>query len=306
MPALTRRASGWALAALLLGALTPGTARGQGADDDLANDPAQQRERPVAGAIVFNAGRVRISERNIENWIYGNEYRGRDWLSATLKEKVNELDRACRISETQRQKLILAGEGDIQRFERQVEELKAKCDTAGGIRPEQYNDIFQKTRPLQRTLQLGLFGSGSLFQKTLLTVLGPQQSARLEQVDRDRRAYRYRARVEMCVAQLDAVVSLRDEQRRRLVELVLERSRPPKVFGTYDRFLVLVQMSRVPEETLKSVFDSDQWPEVKKRLTQANRLIPALKRNGMIFDDDADAKEAEAGPAGAQFEFRRN
>jgi hypothetical protein len=302
MGQMRRNVSTLAFAAALLGGVSTALVHGQDADDDLVEVRGAQN-----APIVFrNVGRVAISERNIDSWIYGNESRGRDWLEASLKQKVNEMGKACRLSDTQMQKLNLAGEGDIQRFETRVAELKAKCQT-GEMHANEWNGVFQKTQPLRLELQRGLFGGGSLFQKTLFTALGPEQSARYEQIDRERRAYRYRARVELCIAQLDAIVGLRDAQRRRLMQLMLEKTRPPKSFGQFDRFIVLVQMSRLPEDTLKSVFDPGQWREVQRRLIQAKRMMPALKQNGVILDDEPEqANEGDSGPAVIQIERLRN
>jgi hypothetical protein len=302
MGRLRRHASTLVIAAALVGGAGMAPLHGQGDDDDLVEVRAEQKAPIVFG----NVGRMVIAERNIDNWIYANESRGRNWLEASLKQKVNEIGKVCRLSDLQMQKLNLGGEGDIQRFETRVAEVKAKCQT-GEMHPNEWNGIFQKTQPLRLELQRGLFGSGSLFQKTLFTVLGPEQTARYEQIDRERRTYRYRARVELCIAQLDAIVGLRDEQRRRLRQLMLEKTRPPKSFGQLDRFIVLVQMSRLPEDTVKSVFDPGQWREVQRRLIQAKMMMPALKQNGVVFDDEPEqAGAADGGPTVIRIERLRN
>jgi hypothetical protein len=275
-------------AALLSGASA--WLRGDDDDDDLVDVRAQV----MRNRFAFVNGRINISERNVDSWIYGNESRGRTWLEASLKQKIDQMGRVCELSDLQKHKLLLAGKGDIQRFETCVDDLKASVKL-GAMAPEKYTELFQKTRPLQILVQQGLFGSTSLFQKTLTTLLRPEQLVRYEQLERERRVWRYRARVEMCVAQFDAVLGLRDDQRRRLVQLILNKTRPPKHFGQSDRLLVLVQMSRLPEEDLKSILDPAQWPEMRRRLVNARRMLPALKQNGLILDeDDQPSKEAEA------------
>jgi hypothetical protein len=293
MHRLSRHVCRLTLAMALLGCTGAIWLRGEDDDDDLVEirDQAAAKARFGFGA----GGRIMITEGNIDAWIYGNQSRGRGWLEASLKHKVDEMGKLCELSALQKQKLTLAGEGDIQRFESQVEDLKATCQL-GALRPEKYSELYQKTRPLHATLQRGLFGHSSLFHKTLVTALRPEQLARCEQLEQERRVYRYRARVELCVAQLDAVLGLRDDQRRRLVELILDKTRPPKNFGQSDGFVVLVQMSRLPEEELKSVLDPRQWPEMRRRLLNARRMLPMLKQNGVILDDDErPAKDAEAG-----------
>jgi hypothetical protein len=280
-------AYGLALAALLFGAST-GVVRG---DDD--DDLVEIRPEPQARMVRQAVGQIHINERTIDSWIYGNEGHGRDWLDASLSQKIDEIGKICGLSEMQKQKLNLAGKGDIQRIVSRVDDLKAKVQS-GALTQEQFSALFQETRPLHEALQQGLFGSGSLFHKTLFTVLRPEQAALCEQTDRERRIYRHRARVELVVAQLDAVLGLRDEQRRRLVQLILDKTRTPRQFGQSDRFLILVQMSRLPDEIFKPVLDAGQWRLLQRELANAHRMAPMLKQNGVILDDREPPKEADA------------
>jgi hypothetical protein len=273
------------LAALLVGA---GSARGGDDDDDLV---AVRQQQPQGRFAVRAVGQVQISERNIELWVYGNDARGPQWLERTLKHKVDEVGRACGLTDLQREKLNLAGQGDIQRFSSRVDEVKAQCK-AGPIRAGEWRQVYAQTQPLRQELLRGLFGKESLFRKTLATTLRPGQLAVCEQADRERRSFRYRARVELVVAQLDAVLGLRDEQRRALVQLVVDKTRPPRAFGQSDRFLVLAQMSRLPDESIRSLLEPQQWRELQKQLESAKRTVRVLKRNGVIFEDDPEPTKA--------------
>ncbi len=100
------------------------------------------------------------------------------------------------------------------------------------------------------------------------------------------------------MAQLDAVLGLRDEQRRQLVQLILDKTRPPRVFGRSDRYLVLVQMSHLPDESMRSLLDPGQWRELQKQLNNAQQMVRVLKRSGVVFDDGTEpAKAGDANPA---------
>ncbi len=279
-------------AAALVAVAGTGAALADGDDDDLVEIKPQPRQ------MVFRAvGQIQISDRNIDAWVYGNQSRGPEWIEASLKQRVDEIVRICRLTDVQKEKLTLAGKGDIQHFESRVDELRAKCKS-GKIQADQYNQLYQSSQPLRAALQQGLFGGGSLFHKTLLTTLRPEQTALCEQTDRDRRTFRYRARVELLVAQLDAILGLRDEQRRQLVDLILNKTRPPRVFGQSDRFLVLVQMSHLPEESMKPLLDPGQWRELQKQLANAQRMVRVLKQSGVVFDDGTEpARRGDVNPA---------
>jgi hypothetical protein len=276
-----------------------------GADDD--DDLAEIRPEPARAQMAVQNQRFQIDESNIDRWVYGNESRGGDFLflAAGLKQKIDEIGKVCELSQMQKAKLSLAGKGDIQRFVSRVDDLRSKCQI-GAVTQEQFRALVQSAQSLHAEYQQGLFENGSLFRKTLVSSLRPEQAARCEQVDRERRAYRYRARVELAVAQLDAILGLSDEQRGRLVQLILDKTRPPRHFGQFDRFVVLVQISRLPDETLATVIEPVQQRLLRKELATARRMMPRLKRQGVIFDEGSDSTdEANAALHRKQYERPR-
>jgi len=178
---------------------------------------------------------------------------------------------------------MLAGKGDIRRFFDRVEEVRKKFQLVKNDQ-QKFNDIWQEIQPLQVALQTGLHGEGSLFTKTLKTVLTPEQSARYEHDERERRAFHFRARVEIVVGLLDDVLSFGDEQRRKLTEILLEDTHPPRQFGQYDHYVVLFQMSRLPDERLQPAFDAAQWRHWQNHRGRFQGLEPFLKQNGLLPD----------------------
>jgi len=277
----------------------------RGDDDD---DLAEVRAEPARAQMAVQHQRFQINESNIDRWVYGNETRGGDslFLVSGLKQKIDEIGNACELSQMQKAKLSLAGQGDIQRFVSRVDDLRSKCQ-AGLATQGEFRALSQSAQSLRAEYEQGLFESGSLFRKTLVSSLRPKQTARYEQVDRERRAYRYRARVELAVAQLDAILALSDEQRGRLVQLILDKTRPPRRFGQFDRFVVLVQISRLPDETLAKVIEPVQQRLLRKELATARRMMPTLKRQGVIFDEGSDSTdEANAALHRKQYERPRD
>ena len=146
--------------------------------------------------------------------------------------------RTCGLSEIQKKKLVLAGRGDIKRFFDKVEEKRKKFDK---VKTDQnkVGEIYQELMPLQVTLNSGLFTEDSFYAKTLKKVLSQEEEARYHKVVEEKRQFRYRAKVELVVAQLDQTVGFRDAQRRQLVELILRETQAPTRYGQYDYYLVL-------------------------------------------------------------------
>ncbi len=123
---------------------------------------------------------IRNIEANIDNWVYGNRRNrggGQQPLDLLLKMKTEEIARAVDLSETQKGKLLLAGQGDVRRFIDRVDEIKLKYQSNEMFQND-WNRIFQEIRPLQIALGRGLFGGDSLFAKTLTKMLTAEQAAR--------------------------------------------------------------------------------------------------------------------------------
>ncbi len=209
-----------------------------------------------------------------------------------LALQTEEIDRACGLSEAQRKKIQLAGRGDMKRFFDRVEDAR-KVFQAVKNDQNKFQEVWQHIQPLQTELSAGLFGESSIFRKTLRKTLTAEQAARYDKIEHERTASRYRAKVELAVAMLDNGLPLHDEQRRKLVALLVEETKPPKRFGQYDYYVVMIQMAKLPESKVKPLFDAVQWKAVQQQLNGMRRMEPWLKQNGVFGDnaeDDAEPK----------------
>ena len=88
-------------------------------------------------------------------------------------------------------------------------------------------EIYQELQPLQMTLNSGLFSEGSIFSKTLKKVLADEQATRYEAMVREKRLFRYRAKVELVVASLDQTVGFQRRPAAGAVELILRETELP-------------------------------------------------------------------------------
>jgi hypothetical protein len=106
---------------------------------------------------------------------------------------------------------------------------------------------------------------------------------------REKRLFRYRAKVELIVASLDQAVGFSDDQRRALIELILRETEVPKKFGQYDYWLVMYQTGKIPESKLKTIFDDKQWGFMNRQLNQMRGMEQFLRNNGMLPEKEAPA-----------------
>ncbi|MEN6495393.1 MAG: hypothetical protein ABFD16_14025 [Thermoguttaceae bacterium] len=251
-----------------------------GQDDWDANEETVRKG--VAGEEEERAGGV-IQATTFYQWIYGqnNPTQFEQKVNSQLALHLESVQRAGTLSDAQKKKLELAARGDMRRFLRTVEELKEKCV---GRDQRAMNQIWQQIQPLRTKVSAGLFGDGCLFQKTLKQTLSPEQAAQYEKQERQRRKFRYEARIEYVMTMLETSLGLRDEQRQRFVKLLLEETEPPKRFAQqhHDYYVVFYQAGKLGENKLKAIFDDAQWRVLSPLLTQARQMETYLRTEGFV------------------------
>jgi len=248
-------------------------------DDDFEPVPMQ----PVVPQATFV-----VTEVQLDQWVFGggrNAAWARDRLDTQLTLRIDEIDQACGVTEDQRQKLRLAGRGDIKRFFNKIEEKRRAFQSVAHDRAK-IGAVFQELQPLQIAFNAGLFGENSLFAKTLVKTLDADQARRYETALRERRQFHYRSRVDLVVATLGNAVGLSTDQRRRFTQLYLDETRPPKSFGRNDYQAVLLQAANLPEEKLKPIFNDTQWRVLSRYFTQVRGLEQFLRTNGYVPDGE--------------------
>ena len=146
----------------------------------------------------------RIVLPDFDQWVLRGKTR--DQLERVLKSQlalqVDSVDRACALSGAQREKLQLAGDGDLKRLSRTIEQLREKFREVGQDQ-EKFQTIAGEALTLQMKMQSGVYDESSLFQKVLRQTLSREQSARYEQQERERRKFRYEGKIELVVANLE-------------------------------------------------------------------------------------------------------
>jgi len=149
-------------------------------------------EPPPGDVVNNNARNFNIDEAQFDQWIFqgsGNPAAGRARINSHLKLKIDELVRACALTEVQQHKLMLAGRADLKRFNDQVEEVRKKFLLVKNDQ-QKFNQIWQDINPLQQKLAAGLFGENSMFAKTVRKTLTEDQQVLFRRVDEEHRKFR--------------------------------------------------------------------------------------------------------------------
>lgn len=256
-----------------------------GTASSFARQGADEEELFPDDAVEVQAaelGQPQFGPEQFDQWVFGDSRGGRnpdDELDRQLDLRCERIDKEVRLTEEQRRKLRLAGQGDLFRFRRRVASARAKFETVRKD-PQQIGNIWQDIQPVRQQFQLGLFGQKSLFQKTLNGILDPEQLDAYRRREFSRLQFGYAARIDRAIVQWEGLMPLTQEQRQALRSALLETP-PPSLFGNMDTYYVQWQLARIPEAKLKPILDVGQWEFMKHQRTQAAGFKDMLAQNGV-------------------------
>jgi WD40 repeat protein len=147
---------------------------------------AQVQMRAQAMAVIV---RQRWTDEQFDRWVFQQHDRAaaRQWFDSQLTIQIERIDQAYGLTEAQKQKLRLAGRGDIKRFFDRYESVKQKFQLIEQD-AQKLQAIWQDVQPLQAAVS-DLFQGDSLLFKSLPNTLTAEQLARYEALARERRAF---------------------------------------------------------------------------------------------------------------------
>ena len=249
-----------------------------------ASSPAWAQFEDVAEAIVpdrnlGHRGQFQVSESYLDQRLFGGSSQGkqhRERLDAMVALQLDRYDAICQLSPKQQNLLRLAAQGDVKRLDDAIVIVRKKFNVAR-FDQQKFSNIIQEIEPLRVKIQNGIFDESSLLQKVVEGVLDQQQIAKFEQADLERRNSIYRAKIGLFLAQLQNGVPMLAEQREQFTTLLLEETRAPKRYGQYAYYIVMLNVSKLPEKKMKAIFDDAQWRAVKQSFDQARGMEHHLK-----------------------------
>jgi hypothetical protein len=274
----TRSSNGWLLRLAML-ALIPASLSAARAQDDV--DPSSDGE---AESSVPIQRRALYNDRQFDAQLLGPAQSmgavGQQ-LRRVLNIQIARLNLDYSLTDAQKKKLFVAGEGDIKRFFDRMAELKTKFETAKYDRT-QLIACLQAARRMRADSRGTIFGAGSLLDKTLVTTATAEQKAKGEEAQRLREIAAHRAAVANTMKWLDQVLLLGEDQRRRLEQLVLAASRPQPGSGLSGPASILFQLTKLPSEQLKAVLRDDQWRRLERQLAAFRNLKDRPQQRGAV------------------------
>jgi len=230
--------------------------------------------------------------------VFGHDQRERWRLNTESDLAVAYLDRTCQLTDPQREKLMLAGRADRQRF---FDRLKTVAGYWNGS-DKQSVEAREELADLQNRLLSGLLDSDSFFAKALGHVLTTDQLSKLE-------AHRTETNLALANKVLDGLTlteRLDQVQREALLQLITTTTPAPLDFGNTDELLkkrtekssldelfpsqhlklMKYQLARKSMERVRPLLRQLQWQEVRPQLIEYRRFEPELLALRLIAPSD--------------------
>jgi hypothetical protein len=232
---------------------------------------------------------------HLEGWVFqqdGKAAAARQRLDSHLAIQLDDVQRACKLSDAQMAKLMLAGRGDIKHFFDRYEVFRKEfkpIDEEGPDFQDVWRKFWDKVTPLQKQLQTGLFGPESLFAKSLATTLTADQKADYLAHQKERRRYQHENAINKVVQEIDQLARLTKAQRRQLRELLTKETIPARRQSLYESHYLWWQLTQLAKPWQQDLLDAVQRKAIQKRLDQALVTAELMRQEKLWPGDEPDA-----------------
>lgn len=206
-------------------------------------------------------------------------------LADLASARLAQLEMSCELTDDQRKRLKLASLDDSAEFEAEVDAVRRQL--VGKSFPQ--NDIsvpYQQIQELAARLQGDLYGEGSLFHKVSQHILTPEQRDVIEKAEAKRRQQRHASAVSMLIVGLQRYTPMTTQQRDAFYKLIVEKTEPAARSTRYDRYVLLYQVSALPENELTAIFDEAQMRSLSPALRNGKAYKSMLEQQGLIATNE--------------------
>jgi len=209
-------------------------------------------------------------------------------LNRRLDEELQAIHGRCRLTDEQRRKLRLAGQGDFKAWIEKFNSIRQSA-TEQPVTNLQFQAIWRQLSLLEQEFRTLPIRGRSLFQKTLPHTLNEQQRTCWTDLDRDR------ARAVIYKVFRWTGGPIIEKDRERVIRLVHEAFPPTTLDGPFGEALLLLRLGE-SEREWRPIIGEQDWSTVNLpiRNTRAS-AEPMLREFGLWPVMLADAVENEQG-----------
>jgi hypothetical protein len=255
------------------------------------------------GAIPFSSLQAQALIVQNPGWFESWAFQGqpepvvRRQLQSQVQLQLKAMEKQCRLSSDQKQKLETAAQGDIARFFRMVQLARLKTE---GMQPDQEHmqEIQQALSPVQNKFIGGLFKKDSLLETVTSATLTPDQMASWRRYLQERLERRYATAMAIELSRLEQRLPLTSRQRDAILEKVANRCKGRSIKDD-QRLTSLVEAAfySIPKEHLAQILDPPQLALLQKESQSHAGVIEMMKQEGFDFESVPETLVAPPDPA---------
>jgi hypothetical protein len=255
------------------------------------------------GAIPFSSLQAQALIVQNPGWFESWAFQGqpepevRRQLQSQVQLQLKAMEKQCRLSSDQKQKLETAAQGDIARFFRMVQLARLKTE---GMQPDQEHmqEIQQALSPVQNKFIGGLFKKDSLLETVTSATLTPDQMASWRRYLQERLERRYATAMAIEPSRLEQRLPLTSRQRDAILEKVANRCKGRSIKDD-QRLTSLVEAAfySIPKEHLAQILDPPQLALLQKESQSHAGVIEMMKQEGFDFESVPETLVAPPDPA---------
>jgi hypothetical protein len=197
-------------------------------------------------------------------------------LTNKSKVLVDACSEALQLDEGQVEQLRFACRGDVMRIMQEITELDIHTKHVDmqemGRNQEEMQKIWPLVMPARSRIDEGLHSKGSLFEKSLKTILTADQLVNFEKQNQEKQTRLIVATTKLTLLEFEKQVPLTADQRNRIIKLVEESPKPKLVSEGMAYYLGIVVLSKLSEEKVREILNEEQFKTFKKTFQNAQRF----------------------------------
>ncbi|HVA51408.1 MAG TPA: hypothetical protein VNH11_34015 [Pirellulales bacterium] len=250
----------------------------------------QQAARELAVAQQEAMGRLQVVQRRVvRRGPSTNDLQAK--LIRYVERLVDDIDAACELTESQREKFLLAGKLDIERWREESARTGEKLAPGEPVVARQVRVVGAGPSP-----QIAIFhAAASYFQRACRTRLDGEQREKLAAARRARREFQRRSLVESAVAGFERAAALTPQQCEQLSSTIEAALAESDLDADDWRVQTVSAIAQLPAEKLAMIFDDVQQAAASRHQVQiaealrqfeartANAAAPAVIIGGGVF-----------------------
>ncbi|WP_236618367.1 hypothetical protein [Rhodopirellula europaea] len=234
-----------------------------------------------------------ISLAQFDSWIFQTAGRDEEQCRRGLQNKIElqfvRIEQSTPLTESQKDCLRLAGQGDIKRFFDRVNQAREKFlrmehkDNNANI-----NEAYQLASPLQQELSQGIFGDGSLMEKATRYVMTDDQTQQILERELEQSRVMMELQGKVFLSTIGRGMALTAKQQRELQghfqKKIQQLGNIPATEGrsSVSGSLFIMWLVELANDDDSSHFDDEQMVVIKRLENRANDAIPMLKLRGLV------------------------